>query len=171
LSFFASAGFIIFILILFAGIFLNLFGLPGTAVIFFNVLFYAIFTGFEHVGWKIIFFLLISAVIAETVDFFWIISETSQQAVSPKKSIKTAVLGAFTGVLLLTPFLGGPGMWMGFFLGGLAGILIMEIIRQSRLKAPYRTLNRVIFIIFGKNALKGIISLCMIAFTLSNIYS
>ena len=48
MSFFAAAGFTVFILILFAGIFLNLFGLPGTVVIFFDVLFYAIFTGFDH---------------------------------------------------------------------------------------------------------------------------
>lgn len=171
MSFFAATGFTIFILILFAGIFFNLFGLPGTVIIFFDVLFYSIFTGFEQIGWKIILFLLVSAVIAETVEFFWIISETPQQVVSPQKSIKAAALGAFMGVFLLTPFFDGPGIWIGFLLGGLAGILIMEIIRQSKLKSPYRTLNRVIFNIVGKNAVKGFISLCMIAFSLSNIYS
>jgi hypothetical protein len=171
LSFFAAAGFTIFILILFAGIFLNLFGLPGAVVIFFDVFLYSIFTGFEHIGLKIILFLFVSAVIAETIEFFWIISETPQQAVSQKKSLKAAVLGAFAGALLLTPSFGGPGIWIGFFLGGLAGILIMEIIRQSRLKSPYRTLNHVIFTIIGKNAVKGFISLCMIALSLSNIYS
>ena len=171
MSFFASAGFTIFILILFAGIFLNLFGLPGTAVIFFDVLFYAVFTGFNQIGLKIILFLFISAVIAETIEFFWIISETPQQVVSQKKFLKAAAVGAFAGAFLLTPFLGGPGAWIGFFSGSLAGVLITEIIRQFRLKAPYRTLNRVIFTIIGKNAVKGFISLCMIAFSLSNIYS
>lgn len=171
MSFFATAGFTIFILILFAGIFLNLFGLPGTVVIFFDVLLYAILTGFGQVGWKIILFLLVSAVIAETIDFFWIISENPQQAVNPGKSIKAAALGAFAGVFLLTPLLGGPGIWLGFFLGGLFGTLITEIIRQSGLKAPYRTLNQVIFNILGKNSVKGFISLSMIAFSLSNIYS
>jgi uncharacterized protein YqgC (DUF456 family) len=171
LSFFAATGLTIFILILFAGVFLNLFGLPGTVVIFFDVLFYSIFTGFEHVGLKIILFLFVSAVIAETIEFFWIISETPQQAVSQKKFLKAAALGAFAGAFLLTPFFWGPGAWIGFFLGGLAGILITEVIRQFRLKAPYRTLNRVIFTIIGKNAVKGFISLCMIAFSLSNIYS
>ena len=70
MSAFAAAGFTVFILILFVGIFLNLFGLPGTIVIFFDVLLYAIFTGFDPVGLKIILFLLISTVIAETIDFF-----------------------------------------------------------------------------------------------------
>ena len=64
----------------------------------------------------------------------------------------------------------GPGAWIGFF-RGLAGILIAEILVQYRLKAPHRTLNRVMLNIVGKNAVKGFISLCMIAFSLSNIYS
>lgn len=171
MSAFAGAGLVIFILILFMGIFLNFFGLPGTVIIFFNVLLYAIFTGFEQIGLKIILLLFVFAAIAETIEFFWIVNETPQQATSPKKSIKAAACGALTGVILLTPFWGGPGIWIGFFSGGLGGILIAEMIRQYRLKAPYRTLNRVIFNIVGKNAVKGFISLCMIAFSLSNIYS
>lgn len=171
MSFFAAAGFTIFVLILFAGIFLNLFGLPGTVVIFFDVLLYSIFTGFEQVGLKIILFLFVSAVIAETIEFFWVISETPHQILSQRKSIKTAALGALAGSFMLTPFLGGPGAWIGFFWGGLAGVLIAEVIRQYGLKAPYRTLNSVIFSIIGKNTVKGFISLCMIAFSLSNIYS
>lgn len=115
MSFFAEVGFTIFILILFAGIFLNLFGLPGTVVIFFDVLFYSIFTGFDRVGLKIILFLLISAITAETIDFFIVIGETSQPLVS-KKSFAAVVLGgAFIGTFLLTPFFGGPGIWIGFF--------------------------------------------------------
>jgi len=172
LSFFAAAGFTIFILILFSGIFLNLFGLPGTVVIFFDVLLYALFTGFENVGLKIILFLFFSAAIAETIEFFWVVSETPQQQTShPRKSLKAAALGALLGACLLTPFFWGPGMWTGFLLGGLAGILIVEMIRQYQLKPPNRTLNSVIFNMVGKNMVKGFISLCMIAFSLSNIYS
>ena len=170
MSFFAEVGFTIFILILFAGIFLNLFGLPGTVVIFFDVLFYSIFTGFDRVGLKIILFLLISAITAETIDFFIVRGETSQSLVS-KKSFAAVVLGAFIGTFLLTPFLGGPGIWIGFFLGGFAGILTIEVIRQSKLKAPHRALNRVIVTMAGKKIIKGFITLCMIAFSLSNIYS
>lgn len=171
MSFFVAAGFTVFILILFAGIFFNLVGLPGTIIIFFDVLLYSIFTGFEQVGLKIILFLLVSAVIAEIIDFLWVINEAPIQAFSQKKSVKAAALGALTGAFLLTPVLKGPGAWIGFFLGGMAGVLIAESIRQFRLKSPYRTLNSVIFSLIGKNAVKGFISLCMIAFSLSNIYS
>ena len=169
MSFFAVAGFTVFILILFAGIFLNLFGLPGTVVIFFDVLFYAILTGFDHVGLKIILFLLISAIIAETIDF--LVMAGGYQPMTSKKSFGAAAIGATVGAFFLTPFLWGPGTWGGFFLGGLAGILTIEFIRQSKLKAPFRTPSRAIFAMIGGKMVKGLIALFMIAFSLSNIYS
>jgi hypothetical protein len=169
LSAFAAAGFTVFILILFAGIFLNFFGLPGTIVIFFDVLLYAIFTGFDPVGLKIILFLLISTVIAETIDFF--VMTGMYQPMISTKSFVAAIIGAVIGAFLLTPFFWGPGTWGGFFLGGLAGVLTIEFIRQSKLKAPFRTPGRAIIAMIGGKMLKGLIALFMIAFSLSNIYS
>jgi uncharacterized protein YqgC (DUF456 family) len=169
LSAFASAGLVIFILILFAGIFLNLFGLPGTIVIFFDVLLYAIFTGFDPLGLKIILFLLISTIIAETIDFF--VMTGRYQPMISTKSFVAAITGAVIGAFLLTPFFGGPGIWGGFFLGGLAGILTIEFIHQSKLKAPFRTSGRAILAMIGGKMVKGLIALFMIAFSLSNIYS
>lgn len=170
MSFFISAGFSIFILILFAGIFLNLFGLPGTVVIFFDVMLYAILTGFDHVGGKIILFLLIFTIIAETIDLFFVIGGSSQPVAS-KKSLGAAALGAVVGIFLLTPLWGGPGIWIGFFTGGLAGTLIIEFIHQSKLKAPFRMSGRAVFAMVGGKMFKGLITLSMIAFSLSNIYS
>jgi Protein of unknown function (DUF456). len=169
LSTFAAAVLAIFILILFVGIFLNLFGLPGTVVIFFDILFYAIFTGFDRIGWKIILFLLISAIIAETIDF--LVMAGGYQPITSKKSFGAAAIGATVGAFFLTPFFWGPGTWGGFFLGGLAGILTIEFIRQSKLKAPFRTPSRAIFAMIGGKMVKGLIALFMIAFSLSNIYS
>ena len=169
MSFFAVAGFTVFILILFAGIFLNFFGLPGTIVIFFDVLLYAIFTGFDPVGLKIILFLLISTVFAETIDFF--VMTGMYQPMISTKSFVAAIIGAVIGAFLLTPFFWGPGTWGGFFLGGLAGILIVEFIRQSNLKIPFRTSSNAIFAMVGRKIVKGFITLFMIAFSLSNIYS
>ena len=169
MSAFVGAGLVIFILILFAGIFLNFFGLPGTVVIFFDVLLYAIFTGFDHVGLKIILFLLISTIIAETIDF--LVMAGRYQPVTSKKSFGAAAIGATMGTFFLTPFFGGPGTWGGFFLGGLAGILAIEFIHQSKLKAPFRTPGRTIFAMIGGKIVKGSLALFMIAFSLSNIYS
>lgn len=169
MSFFASAGFTVFILILFTGIFLNLFGLPGTVVIFFDVLLYAIFTGFDHVGLKIILLMLISTIIAETIDF--LVMAGGYQPITSKKSFGAAAIGAVIGAFLLTPFFWGPGTWVGFFLGGLAGILTIEFIHQSKLKAPFRTPGHAIIAMIGGKMVKGLIALFMIAFSLSNIYS
>jgi hypothetical protein len=169
LSAFASAGLVIFILILFAGIFLNLLGLPGTVVIFFDVLLYAIFTGFDPIGLKIILFLLISTIIAETIDF--LVMAGRYQPMISTKSFVAAIIGAVVGAFLLSPFFWGPGIWGGFFLGGLAGVLTIEFINQSKLKAPFRTPGRAILAMIGGKTVKGLIALLMIAFSLSNIYS
>jgi len=56
-------------------------------------------------------------------------------------------------------------------LGGLAGTLTIEFIRQSKLKTPFRTPGRAIFAMIGGKMVKGLIALFMIAFSLSNIYS
>jgi uncharacterized protein YqgC (DUF456 family) len=170
LSFFAAAGLAIFILILFVGIFLNLFSLPGTVVIFFDVLFYAIFTGFDQIGWKILLFLFIVAIIAEIMDFLLDMSG-GLKPMDPKKSFRASAIGAITGAVILTPLFWGPGTWVGFFLGGFTGILIVEFIRQSKLKAPFRATNRAIFTMVGRKLVKGIIALFMVALSLSNIYS
>ncbi|HEX7416005.1 MAG TPA: DUF456 domain-containing protein [Smithellaceae bacterium] len=170
MSAFTAAGLTIFILMLFAGIYLILFDLPGTVVIFFAVLLYALFTGFNQVSGKIILFLLFISIIAETIDFFLVMGG-ALQPVASKKSFWTAALGAILGAFLLTPFFWGPGTWGGFFLGGLAGILTIEFIRQFKLKASYRASNRAIFAMVGRKIAKGFIALFMIALSLSNIYS
>jgi hypothetical protein len=171
LSFFATTGLTIFVLILFLGVFLNLFGLPGTVIIFLDVLLYSLFTGFEHVGLKIIFVLLVLSALAESVEFFWVASEPHLLSANSKGSVTVIALGALAGAVLLTPVFWGPGMWTGFLLGGLAAALTDQIIRQFRLKAPYRAINSVIFNTIGKNIAKGFIALCMIAVSLSRIYS
>ena len=170
MSFFAMAGLAIFILILFAGIFLNLFGLPGTLVIFFDVLFYAIITGFDRIGWKILLFLFIAAIIAEMIDLLMDMS-CGLKPIDVKKSLIAAAIGAITGSFILTPLFWGPGIWTGFFLGGLTGILIVEFLRQSKLRTPFRATNRTIFTMIARKLAKGFIALFMIALSLSNIYS
>ncbi len=118
---------------------------------------------------KIILFLLISTIIAETIDFF--VMTGRYQPMISKKSFVAAAIGAVIGAFLLTPFFGGPGIWGGFFFGGLAGILTIEFIHQSKLKAPFRTPGRAILAMIGGKMVKGLIALLMIAFSLSNIYS
>ena len=170
MSSFASAGFVVFILLFFIGIYLSLFGLPGTVLIFFNVLLYAVFTGFAQVGWKVLLLLLVFSIIAESVDFWMGVTKAHQPPVT-RKSLWGAIIGAVTGMILLAHVFWGPGIWGGFFLGGLAGLLMMEWLRQSKLKSPQQTDNRAFFAMIGQKMLKGSLALMMIFVSLSNIYS
>lgn len=170
MPFYAAAALTIFFLILFLGIFLNFFGLPGTMVIFFDILLFAVFTGFESIGVKILLVLFFSAAVAEAIEFYAVTDEISRPIYS-KKSVRTAGVGAVAGAFVLTPFFWGPGTWIGFVLGGLFGLLLTEIIRQYELKPPHRTIQRTVAVITGKNLIKGFISLFMIALSLTHIYS
>jgi uncharacterized protein YqgC (DUF456 family) len=170
LSSFAAAGFVVFILILFIGIYLSLFGLPGTVVIFLDVLLYAIFTGFDQVNWKVLLFLLIFSVLAEAIDF-WAGYRHAHETPVNGKSLRGALIGATAGMILLTPLFQGPGIWGGFLLGGLAGLLITESRRQARLKIPQQAGIWDFFTMIGRKTLKGFFALVMIFISLSNIYS
>jgi uncharacterized protein YqgC (DUF456 family) len=170
LPLFASVAFTAFILILFAGIYLTLFDLLGTVIIFIDVLLYALFTGFDRVSGKIILFLLLVSIIAETIDFFLVMTGAHQPAVT-KRVFWTSAISAIVGAFILTPFFWGPGTWVGFFLGGFAGIITLEVARQSKLKSPYRASNLAIIAMAGRKIVKGFVALFMVALSLSNIYS
>ncbi len=166
----ATAGFVVFILLLFVGIYLSLFGLPGTILIFLDVLLYALFTDFAQVNWKVLLFLLVVALLSEAIDF-WAGSTDAHKPLVTGKSIWGTALGAVTGMLILTPVLWGLGVWGGFFLGGLAGLLLMEWLRQSRLKIPDQATHGALLAMMGIKAVKGVFALIMIFVSLSNIYS
>jgi hypothetical protein len=166
----AAAGFVVFIGVLFIGIYLTLFGLPGNLLIFLDVLIYALLTDLAIFGWKVLLFLFVVAIVAEAIDVLLGMTQTHKVPVI-KQSLWGAAIGAACGMAVLTPFFWGPGVWGGFFLGGLAGLVIMELFRQSRLKVPYQALPSTFAAMIGKKALKGLFALTMIVVSLSNIYS
>lgn len=166
----AAAGFVFFILLLFSGVYLSLLGFPGTIIIFIDVLIYAFFTGFAQVGWKVLLCLLILAALAEAVDF-WAGSTSAHKAPVTKKALWGIVIGAAAGMTILTPVLWGPGIWGGFFIGGLTGLLIAEWLRQTALKIPQQAAMSDFFAMIGQKMFKGVFCLIMIFISLSNIYS
>ncbi len=170
MSSFAAAGFTVFIIILFIGIYLSLFGLPGTVIIFLDVLLYAISTGFEQIGWKVLLFLLVFSVFAEAIDF-WAGYRHAHETPVTGRSLRGSIIGALAGMIVLAPFLWGPGIWGGFFLGGLAGLLIMERRRQSRLSITHQSGSQNVFALICRKMVKGFLALVMIFVSLSNIYS
>ena len=165
-----SAGFAVFILILFVGIYLSFFELPGTVIIFLDVLLYGLFTGFERLGWKVLLVLLIFSIVAEAIDFLTGLT-LAHKAPVVRKSLWAAALGAAAGMIVLTPVLWGIGAWTGFFLGGLSGLVFMELFRQSKLKVPHQASNGAFFAMIGRKLAKGSFALIMIFVSLSHIYS
>jgi uncharacterized protein len=133
-------------------------------------LLYGLFTGFEQVGWKVLLFLLVFSILAETIDFLTGLTHAHKAPVI-KKSLWAAAIGSAVGMIIFTPILWGLGAWGGFFLGGLTGLLIMEMYSQSKLKSPYQATNRAFFAMIGRKSFKGFFALIMIFVSLSNIYS
>lgn len=170
MSTFAAVGFAVFILILFIGIYLSLFGLPGTVVIFLDVFVYAVASGFDRIGFTVILLLLLFSLIAEMLEFLMGMNGALQPMPS-KKLFWGSAIGSIAGTCILTPVLLGLGTFGGFFLGCFAGILIVEFIRQTKLQSPFKASGRAILTMIGGKMAKGLISLAMIAFSLSNIYS
>ncbi|HLE17107.1 MAG TPA: DUF456 domain-containing protein, partial [Syntrophales bacterium] len=131
------AGLTIFILLLFAGVYLTIFGLPGTILILFDVFLYALFTGFGRIDIKAIVILAVMTIVAEALGFT--LEMTSTYRFGPSlKGMLASLIGALLGALALTPALWGLGTLMGIFLGGFSGFLILELIRQGRLKPAFR---------------------------------
>lgn len=157
-------------LVLIAGFLSTLFGLPGTVVIFGDVLVYAVATGFAKVGFKVLLILAILMIIAEAIEFSLGIWGAARFGAS-KKALWASVIGGIIGAALLTPYLIGLGTLIGAFAGGFAGVLFIELIHHQRLKPALRAgIGALLGRICGTLA-KGLLSLAMIVVALINIYS
>lgn len=164
------AGLTIFILVLFAGFFSTLFGLPGTIIIFGDVLVYALATGFTKIGFKILFILAILMILAEAVEFFLGVWGAARFGAS-KSGIWASVIGGIIGAAVLTPVLMGLGLVIGAFAGAFIAVLIVELIRQQRMKPALRAGLGAVLGRIGGTLTKGALSIAMIIITLINIYS
>ena len=163
-------GLSLFILILFLGLFASVLSFPGTAIIVGDVFIYAILTGFATIGFKIILLLVILSILAEAVDFALGMAGAARID-SSARAISAAAFGSCAGTLLLTPFLMGPGTLLGILLGGLIGLVFVELIRQSKMKPtlrpPISSILGSIFAVF----FKGGTAVVMIIVVLLNVYS
>lgn len=164
------AGLTIFIMLLFAGIFTAAIGLPGTVLILGCVFFYALLTGFHKIGVGQIVLLLLLTIIAEGIGFAMEFANKVRFGPS-LPGILASLAGSLLGALCLTPLLWGLGTLLGVFLGGFAGLVIMELIRQSKLKPVYRTSARTMLTYVAAIFAKGSLALTMTVVTLMNIYS
>lgn len=165
-----TAGLTIFVLILFSGMFLTIFGLPGSVIIFLNVLAYTLVSGFKKTGWQILLVLLLLAVISEAVELFLGASGIPNFG-SSKKGVWAAIVGGMIGSLCLTGYLLGLGIMIGIFLGGFTGVILFELKQEQRLKPALRTTAAAMTARIAGTAFKGSICIFMAAIVFLQIYS
>jgi len=163
-------GLTFFIIVLFIGVYATVFALPGTVLIFLDVLVYAGFTGFHNIGGRMLLCLLILSLLAEGLEFLLGITGATTFHAS-KKSLTASAVGSVTGALLLTPWLYGLGTMAGIFLGGLTGMLLTELIRQKHLKPTLRDSKSAILGRIAGSLTKGCLASAMVIMTLMSIYS
>jgi uncharacterized protein YqgC (DUF456 family) len=165
-----AVGLTVFILVLFLGMLSILFGLPGTIIILLAGFVYSLLTGFDRIGLKILFLLAGISLTAELLEFYLGVRGAAKFGAS-KSSIAASLVGAFTGALLMTPFLLGLGTLLGAFLGGFFGTFIVEIIRRRDLKPAMRASYGAVAGRVAGIFVKGCFALIMIVIILSAVYS
>lgn len=164
------AGLTIFILVMLIGFFSILLGLPGTLVILFDVLVYAIVTGFDKIGFGILLALVAFSALAESLEFLFGITWARRYGTS-KRGATASVVGGIIGAVLLTPVFLGLGALIGSFIGALLGAFTVEILTQQELKPAARAGFGALMGRLAGLFAKGLCGLAMVIITLSAIYS
>lgn len=164
------AGLTLFMLLLFAGVYAAIIGLPGTLLILGNVFIYMLLAGVQKIGVATSLLLIFLAVVAEVIGFTTDMKSKIRFWPSLQRII-ASLAGAVLGALCLTPVLWGLGTLLGLFLGAFSGLLTLELISQGRLKpdlkAPPGAMLTAAIGIFAK----GSCAMAMTVVTLSKIYS
>ncbi|MCU0530975.1 MAG: DUF456 domain-containing protein [Syntrophales bacterium] len=164
------AGLTIFVLVMLIGFFAILLGLPGTLVILFDVLVYALVTGFDRIGLGTLLALVAISALAESLEFLIGITWARRYGTS-KRGIAASIVGGIIGAVVLTPAFLGLGALIGSFLGALAGAFTVEILSQRELKPAARAGFGALMGRLAGLFAKGLCGLAMVIITLLAIYS
>ncbi len=158
------------IIVLFVGLFANIFGLPGTVVIFLDALVYGTVTGFATVSLKTLGILLLLGLVAEMTEFLMGLSPGLYLGPSVQ-GFMVALFGAIVGMTILTPKLMVLGTLLGLYFGGFLGVLGVELFHQAKLKPAFRAPATSVAKRIGGKTAKGVLGIMMVAIVLSTIYS
>ncbi len=164
-----ATGLTIFVVVLLIGVLSIIFGFPGTFVIVADVVVYALITGFEKVGLKVIISLVIISVFAEAVDF-WLGIAGVRKYGSSKAAIILSIAGGIAGAIVMAPLLFGLGVVIGVFLGGFAGAFLGEYIEKRKLRLALRVGYGALIGRIAGVFVKGSLAIVMIVITMSAIY-
>ncbi|MBN2397087.1 MAG: DUF456 domain-containing protein [Deltaproteobacteria bacterium] len=170
MPFLEAAGLTIFVVILLIGVFSVIFGFPGTFLIVGDVVVYALITGFEKIGLKIIIVLVLISLLAEAADFLLGIAGARRYG-SSKKGVLLSLIGGIIGAIALVPVMLGLGAVIGAFLGGFAGAFLGEYLERRKLKPAFRAGYGALIGRVAGVLLKGSLAIAMVVITMSAIYS
>ena len=163
----ATAGLTIFTLVMFAGLFSIISGLPGTIIILAAAVVYALVTGFGILGLKVLGVLAVIAALTESLDVLFIMNGARGPGFS-KAGLISSVLGGLAGAAILTPVFMGLGALAGILLGGITANIMVETFKyRNRKTVTYKS-------IFGDAArklIKGISGTAMVLIVLFSVYS
>lgn len=160
----------VFILLLFAGVYSTVYGLPGTLAILLAVAVFAALTGFEIIRPVHLLAIGILAALVEALDTVIGLSSTRRPSIT-LTGIAASLGGSIAGSLILTPLLYGLGTLLGIFLGGFAGLTIAQKIEQRKLKPAFREPAKGTFLRSASVCVKGTVAMGSTAFVLTRIYS
>ncbi|MFQ5768932.1 MAG: DUF456 family protein [bacterium] len=130
-------GQIFFWIVMFVGIVIIPFGIPGTFVIVGNALIYGWLTDFVDITWKFLGVLLIISILAEVIEFF-LGAITAGKYGASKLGMFGAIVGGFLGAILGTPIFPLIGTLFGAFAGAFAGAALFEYLGSQDLQKSLR---------------------------------
>jgi uncharacterized protein len=114
----AAVGTIVFVLVLFAGAFLTLLGIPGSFLILLDAVVYSALTGWQRLPWGLLVVLAAIAVVAEISDNL-ISAAGVRKSGGSHKGMVWALLAGLAGALILGVALSPLGI-----IGGVIGPLV-----------------------------------------------
>lgn len=118
-------GYLLLLVLIVAGLFINILGLPGLWLIVLGVIGYAWGTGFEYIGWWTIGIVIVLGLLAELVEFF-AGAAGSAQAGGSKRGMAGAIIGGIVGGIVGTPILPIVGTIIGSIIGCALGAYLIE---------------------------------------------
>lgn len=159
-----------YILVLFLGTFLTIFGLPGTVLIALAALLFAVCTWFHTTGIGTVISLVVISVVAEAGDLGLRLLGVKPFAVSAR-SVGAAVVGALLGFASVSAALRGPGAFIGVVLGGIAGLLTAHLAGELKRKPHLRMSATATLASTATVLVKGFLAAVMSFIALMALYS
>jgi len=125
------------LLVIVAGLIINLIGLPGLWLVVAAVIGYAWLTGWAYVGWKILAALVVMGIVAEVVELL-AGSAGARAAGASKRGAVGAIIGALVGGVVGSAVLFLIGTIIGAVVGAFVGAAIIEVVLGKSLEQSAR---------------------------------